>query len=460
MSSFPALGLAGPSLRVVEELGFAAPTPIQAAAIPALLAGRDLVGVAATGSGKTLAFGLPLLERLDLGRRAPQALVLCPTRELAGQVAGELRTFGRHRPGLRVALLVGGQPGHAQRMTLAEGPHVVVGTPGRVADHVDRGDLNLEGIRLFVLDEADRMLDLGFREEVEKILAGLPAVRQGSLFSATWPAAVVALGDAHLRDPLRVEVDQAAPTEIDQRWVRVANADERAMALRLLLHQYGGAGALVFCNLKVTIDGLVGLLAADGFDVAALHGDLDQPERERVVGLLRDDSLRVVVASDVAARGLDIDGLDLVINFDLPHHVEPYLHRVGRTGRAGKAGVARSLWGPGDGEKVGRVEAALGRSLPQLGLGDLPPLGDPPPRAPRATLRIEGGRKDKVRKVDLLGALTGEGGIPGDRIGRIAVFDNFSTVAVDRALALPLLAWLKTGKVKGRKARASLLSEP
>jgi ATP-independent RNA helicase DbpA len=475
--SFEALGLPPELVAVVGELGYEAPTAIQAAAIPPLLAGRDLVGRSKTGSGKTAAFGLPLLAQVDLGRRRPQGLVLCPTRELAGQVCAELRKLGRRLPGLAVAELIGGQPKRRQRELLERGVHVAVGTPGRLLDHLDHGALDARGLEVVVLDEADRMLDMGFEEEVTSVLRHLPRARQTALFSATMPERIEALAAAHQHDAVRVEGDEPSgsglapaphaapdlPVGIQQLYV-VPERGRELHALCAVLAKFPHESALVFCNFKASVVELVQLLSEAGLSVDRLDGDLDQFERDRVLVRFKNGSLRLLVATDVAGRGLDIEGLDLVVNLELPQDPSAYVHRIGRTGRAGRDGVAVSIARGASDRRLADVEELTGQPIEPLALDDpraqgslLRSLG----REPRmATIQIAGGRRDKLRAGDLLGALTGEAGLAGDDVGRIDLRDQVTFVAVARHRAAAAAEALDQGRIKKRRFRATLLDRP
>ena len=476
-TSFPALGLPPELCEVASGLGFEQPTAIQAAAIPPLLAGRDVVGHSKTGSGKTAAFGLPLLARLDLKQRAPQLLVLCPTRELAGQVARELRRFGRLHAGLVVAELIGGLPKRRQREQLERGVHIAVGTPGRVLDHLDHDSLDPKALLSVVLDEADRMLDMGFEEEVTAILASLPTERQTALFSATLPEGIVALERQHLRAPVHVEggsssaesvrvttavVDGAGsvidlPESLRQFHLACERGAELA-ALGVVLGHFEHESALVFCNFKATVTTLVADLARAGLSVDRIDGDLDQFERDEVLVRFRGGSVRVLVATDVAGRGLDIEGLDLVVNFELPQQPETYVHRIGRTGRAERQGVAVSLSRSGGDRKLQAIEELTHIPIARLDLA-VPRGLDRSLARPAAmgTIRIAGGRRDKLRPGDLLGALTGDCGLEGADVGRIDVHEQVAYVAVRRELARTAAERLDAGRIKTRRFRATFL---
>ena len=463
-STFESLGLAPELLAVVGELGYSEPTPIQAASIPALLAGRDLIGRSKTGSGKTAAYSLPILHRIDLDARGVQALVLCPTRELCAQVARELRRLGRGHPGLFVLEVVGGQPARPQREALERGVHAVVGTPGRLLAQLQRGALDVGKLRTVVLDEADRMLDMGFGEDVRKILRALPKERQTALFSATFPDEIEAVSKASQRDPVRVTIDDPGEALPEIRQLQLAaHPDEKLHALCWLLARFPHESALVFCNFKATVAELAGTLSSAGLSVGRLDGDLEQFDRDQVLARFRNQSVRVLIATDVAGRGIDIRGLDLVINYELPTQPEVYVHRIGRTGRAGRAGIAISLTtGPRD-ARIEAAEQLTGIPVETLTVEpdddrDLQTLLGGLARGPRMqTILISGGRKQRVRPGDILGALTGDaGGLQGADVGKIEVHDRISYVAVTRRLARGAVERLNAGNLKGKRFRATL----
>ena len=459
---FSSLALSADLKKVAAELGYAQATPIQVAAIPILLKGRDLVGQSKTGSGKTVAFSMPILQRLHLEQRRVQALVLCPTRELCTQVTRELRKLGRRHPSLSVIELVGGQPGGPQAASLRRGAHIAVGTPGRVLDHLQRGRLDLSGLQMLVLDEADRMLDMGFQEEMEAILAEAPADRQTAFFSATFPESIEGMSAAYQRDPEHVVIESAPETRpaITQKLFEVEEED-KLNALVAVLQEEGAESAIVFCNLKATVAELADALSEAGVSSAGLHGDLVQEARDRVMAKFRNGSLRVLVATDVAARGIDVAGLDLVVNFDTPKP-DVYVHRIGRTGRAGKTGVAVSFVTPKEKYKIESLREATGEELP---LAAAPRASGPVEVAPAqaeaamVTFYIGGGRKEKVRPGDILGALTGEaGGLAGTDVGKIEIHDHFAYVAVSSRVAKVALQRLQNGRIKGRKFRVELVT--
>ncbi|MGI6200584.1 MAG: DEAD/DEAH box helicase [Christensenellales bacterium] len=335
------LALSDPMQRAITDMGFAEPTPIQRQSIPVTLSGADVIGQAQTGTGKTAAFAIPILERIDPAVRQPQALVLCPTRELAVQTGRELLKLARYMPKVRAVALYGGEPIARQLRPLAEGAQVVVGTPGRVMDHMRRGTLKLDGLKIAVLDEADEMLDMGFREDMQTILDGTPDDRQTLLFSATMPAPILALSRRYLKDPRHIAIAkrQVTVAAIAQSYLRI-RYDAKEEQLASLLEGYAPRLALIFCNTKRRVDELCAALKGRGFAAAALHGDMRQRERDTIMASFRHGLIKILVATDVAARGLDVDDVDLVVNFDPPQDPEYYVHRIGRTGRAGRAGRA------------------------------------------------------------------------------------------------------------------------
>ena len=454
---FSRLSLSEAAIRVVAELGYSAMTPIQAQALPVLLDGADLVGQSATGSGKTVAFALPLLERLQLERRVVQALVLCPTRELATQVAAAIRTLGRHRPGLRVLTLCGGVPGRPQRNALLQGAHVVVGTPGRVQDHLDHA-MVVDDVTTVVLDEADRMLDMGFQTDVEAILRRLPVERQTLFFSATFPPTMAAMSQRWQREPVHVRIGAEDAEQPQIREVaHMVDAEDRAEALCAVLRAHKPASALIFCNFKASVREATAHLLRRGFAADALHGDLDQHERDRVMAKFRNGTVQALVATDVAARGLDVSGLEAVIQYELAPKSDTYLHRIGRTGRAGSPGLAIALATHGETDRLRAREQAAKASGGQGSIErlPLPPISaeQAPAAAALATLHIRGGRTDKLRPGDILGALTGEAGLVAADIGRIEISDRVTYVGVHAGRLRDLLARATALRIKGRSFR-------
>ncbi len=455
--AFTSLPLPPALLQGVDALGYAAMTPIQAQALPPILDGRDVIAQAPTGSGKTAAFGLGLLHRLDPANGATQALVLCPTRELADQVGKQVRRLASGIPNIKVSILCGGIPLAPQLASLAHAPHVVVGTPGRVQELVARGALSLKAVRTLVLDEADRMLDMGFEDAIRDLVKRTPKDRQSLLFSATFPDAIRTLGKAMLRDALEVSIDGGAqPAAIEQLFYEADPARRAPLLAALLLHHHPES-TVVFCNTRADTVEVVGSLAHYGFSALALHGDMEQRDRDEVLVQFANRSCSVLVASDVAARGLDVEDIGAVVNFELPTDADTYLHRIGRTGRAGRAGLALSLCTPRERPRATAIAERQGQPLRWQTLQPLSGKAGNVPAAAMATLRIDAGRGDKLRPGDIVGALTGEAGLHKDAIGKIAVFATRSYVAITRAKIAQALERLRAGKIKGRKFRVQRL---
>ncbi|HEY2344962.1 MAG TPA: ATP-dependent RNA helicase DbpA [Xanthomonadaceae bacterium] len=456
MTDFRSLPLAAPLLQALEILDYAQMTPVQAAALPPILAGRDVIAQARTGSGKTAAFALGLLSRLDAGTTAVQALVLCPTRELADQVAKEIRRLARCVPNIKVLTLCGGIPLGPQVASLAHPPHVVVGTPGRIQDLLAKKALALDAVGVLVLDEADRMLDMGFEDAIQAIVKQVPKQRQTLLFSATWPEPIRAISGRVQRDPVDVTVEAAhADSAIEQLFFEV-EPSRKLDVLASLLASHRPEAALVFCNTKRDVDEVAGRLANSGHHALALHGDMEQRDRDEVLVRFANRSCTVLVATDVAARGLDIKELPAVISYELPTDADAHLHRIGRTGRAGNSGLALNLVSSREIGRVPMIEAALGFSAKWGGAAPSQRLPKPPPPA-MVTLAIDGGRQDKLRPGDVVGALTGEAGLPADAIGKIDTFATRSYVAVQRDQAARALERLRAGRIKGRNFRVRRL---
>ena len=456
---FASLNLNAALVANLESLDYRAMTPIQAQSLPAILAGRDLIGQGKTGSGKTAAFGLGLLDKLDVGRFRVQALVLCPTRELADQVAKEIRKLGRAIDNIKVLTLCGGMPFGPQAHSLEHGAHVVVGTPGRVEDHLGRGTLKLDHLATLVLDEADRMLDMGFQPAIDAIVAQAPAKRQTLLFSATYPEQIATIARRVMVDPLLVKVESTHDSSTITQLFHPVEEAARVIAVRLLLLHHRPDGAVVFCTTKRECQEVADELARTGFSVLALHGDLEQKDRDQALVRFASQSVSVLVATDVAARGLDIDSLDLVINLHIPRDLDTHTHRIGRTGRAGGRGLACTLYSERERPKLARLEAAMAQVIDSTPLPPLALLDTPTYKPPMATLQIDGGKKQKVRAGDILGALTGEDGVEGKDVGKIQIFDNWSFVAVRRHQVKVALRKLGQGKMKGKSFRVRWLDE-
>lgn len=366
---FADLGLPEPLLRALAEVGYESPSPIQAATIPPLLAGRDVLGQAQTGTGKTAAFALPVLARLDEAQRAPQALVLAPTRELAIQVAEAFQKYAHHLPGFHVLPIYGGQSYYPQLQALKRGVQVVVGTPGRVIDHLERGSLDLSQLRCLVLDEADEMLRMGFIDDVEAVLKKTPESRQVALFSATMPPQIRRIAQTYLKDPVEIAIKATTTTaaNIRQRYWMVSGVN-KLDALTRILEAEPFEAMIVFARTKLGTEELAEKLSARGLSAAAINGDVEQKQRERTIQKLKDGQLDVLVATDVAARGLDVDRISHVLNYDIPYDTESYVHRIGRTGRAGRSGEAILFVAPRERGMLGAIERATRQKIEPMQL--------------------------------------------------------------------------------------------
>ena len=449
-----------PSLRAgLDALGYTTLTPIQAQSLPAILDRRDLIAQAPTGSGKTAAFGLGLLHHIDVGATRTQALVLCPTRELADQVGKQLRKLATGIANLKLSVLCGGIPLAPQLASLAQhAPQVVVGTPGRVLELVQKDALDLRGVRTLVLDEADRMLDMGFDEPIRALVKRTPKDRQTLRFSATFPESIRILAQAMLREPLEVSVEGDAHAPRIETHFFEAEPARRAPQLAALLLQFRPESTVVFCNMRRDTEEVVGSLAHYGFTALALHGDMEQRDRDEVLVRFANRSCNVLVASDVAARGLDIDDIGAVVNYELPTDADTWLHRIGRTGRAGRDGLALSLVASSERNRAALIEQRQGMPLRFERIAPLDGKPRDVPQAAMVTLRIDAGRTDKLRPGDIVGALTGDaGGLAKEAIGKIDVFPTRSYVAVARGEAKHALEQLRAGRIKGRRFRVNAL---
>ena len=456
---FSALALSPATLTNLQQLGYLHMTPIQAASLPPALLGKDLIAQASTGSGKTAAFGLALLSNLNPRCFGVQALVLCPTRELADQVSEEIRRLARGTDNVKVVTLCGGVPLRGQAQSLSHGAHIVVGTPGRVMDHLERQHLTLEALNTLVLDEADRMLDMGFFDDIVTVARQCPKERQTLLFSATYPEGIAKLSAQFMKSPEQITVQaQHAEGKIEQRWYEVKNS-ERLHVVSQLLNHFRPESSIAFCNTKQQCRDLVGVLQAQGFSALALYGELEQRERDQVLVQFANRSCSVLVATDVAARGLDIANLAAVINVDVTPDPEVHIHRIGRTGRGDAQGLALNLASMDEMGYVGKIEVLQGRESTWFPLADLKPTGNGPLVPPMATIQIVGGRKEKIRAGDVLGALTGDMGYTREQVGKINVNDFSTYVAVDRAIAAQAAARLNSGRVKGKSVKARLIED-
>ena len=456
---FDALPLLAATHSNLTQLGYTQMTPIQAASLHITLAGRDVIAQASTGSGKTAAFALPLVEKLDPAMQDAQALVLCPTRELAEQVTQEIRRLARAVGNVKVVTLCGGVALRGQTQSLEHGAHVVVGTPGRILDHLERGSLQLQAVKTLVLDEADRMLDMGFFDDIAKLVRQCPKDRQTLLFSATYPDGIAKLASQFMREPQTVKVQtQHDAGKIRQIFYQV-NESERLHAVSLILNHFRPVSTLAFCNTKQQCKDLINVLQAQGFSALALYGELEQRERDQVLVQFANRSCSVLVATDVAARGLDVHNLEAVINVDVTPDSEIHIHRIGRTGRGDAEGLALTLASMDEMGNVGKIEQLQGHESVWAPLASLIPAAGGKLQPPMVTLQIAGGRKEKIRAGDVLGALTGDAGFAKEQVGKISVNEFSTYVAVERGIAHEALRRLNAGRVKGKSVKVRLLEE-
>jgi len=428
-------------------------TPIQAQSLPDILKGKDLLAQAKTGSGKTAAFAIGLLQQLKVQTYQTQSLVLCPTRELAEQVSNEIRRLARSIPNTKLLTLCGGKPMAPQLASLERAPHIVVGTPGRILKHLEKETLKLDGLNVLVLDEADRMLDMGFYDDIMRVIKMVPGRRQTLLFSATYPDQIKKISKAIQKDPVDVRVEAVHDNKIIKQVFYEIEKNERSKILVSLLQHYQPESSLVFCNRKQQCKELAEELWQQGFHALALHGDLEQRERDQVLTRFANKSCSILIATDVAARGLDIKDLEAVINYELSPDPEVHIHRIGRTGRAGNAGLALSLFMASEAPKVNSIEDYLGSPLKIDKTSTLIKKENFKLSPSMVTLCINAGRREKIRAGDILGALTANTDLPGKQIGKIDIFDIIAYVAVEQAIAKQALKILTEGKIKGRRFR-------
>lgn len=457
MASFDTLNLHSALLQSLQELNYTSPTAIQEQAIPLLLAGHDVAGQAETGSGKTAAFGLPLLQSINPELQQVQALVIVPTRELAVQVRQELKQYARYIPNLKISAFYGGHSFRMEQDSLAHPPQVLVGTPGRLTDHLSRRSLDLRQIKQIVLDEADKLLEMGFEEELDKLMSALPRDRQTVLLSATMADDVKELIENSLTDPKFVQATATAlPDRISYFGMKVQDP-EKPEALVRLLKSIDAAGTVVFVNARLTTEEIASQLQQHGFSAKALHGKMEQRDRDKTMTLFRNGTTSILVSTDLAARGLDIDVLKQIVHFELPQHEDAYLHRSGRTGRAGKSGTVYTLLNAREVQKLelwpevqvdtwlephklSAKKEAVQAAVPSF-----------------VTLHISGGRKEKLSPRDIVGALIAEVGINASEIGKIEIQDRHSFVAIPEEVANKAVSKLNSAKIKGRNYKVSFV---
>ena len=450
---FSTLALSDEMVSNLNKIGYEEMTPVQAETLPLILEGKDVIAQAKTGSGKTAAFGIGLLNKLQVKKFRVQALVLCPTRELADQVAKELRVIAKFAHNIKILTLCGGAAFGPQLGSLRHGAHIVVGTPGRILKHLSKETLSLENLETLVLDEADRMLDMGFIEEIDKVLEYAPKTRQTLLFSATYTNEISFISNRIQNNPVSVKtVSTEVKNAIQERFYETKN---KVDALIKIFSTFKPENIIVFTNMKVVAKELAEKLAQNKIDALAIHGDLEQYERNDVLVQFSNKSCPVLIATDVAARGLDIKELSMVVNYDLPHTEETYTHRIGRTGRAGAEGIAITLY---DEYEIENAMEYKDESRIFEGEEALKKQGNFEMKPQNVTLVIEGGKKDKLRAGDLLGALTaGDNGLKGSSIGKIDIYDRQAYVAIGREFINDAHKILSNGKIKNKKFSAWVL---
>ncbi len=526
---FEEMGLSPHILKAVTDMGFEEATPIQSQAIPFILKGKDIIGQSQTGTGKTASFGIPCLEMIDPDSRRLQAVILCPTRELAIQVSEEFRKLLKFADNIRVLPIYGGQPIDRQIMSLKKGAQVIIGTPGRVMDHMKRRTLKMETVKMVVLDEADEMLDMGFREDIETILKKIPEDRQTIMFSATMPKEILDLSNNYLKEPEFVKISRKELTVplIEQVYFEVKEK-MKLEALTRLIDMHNPRLSLVFCNTKKRVDEITLLLQGRGYFAEAIHGDLKQVQRDKVMSKFRNGTIEILVATDVAARGIDVDDIDIVFNYDLPQDEEYYVHRIGRTGRAGKTGKAFTFC---VGREVNRLKDIMKYTNSNITKQKLPSLSDVEQskadmflkdvqdiieegkltkylkmidsladeyyiadiaaallkivlgdaekkdevaitdeyapddefielnRGKFVTVHINAGKKKGIRAKDIVGAFSGESGIPGSMIGEIDIFDTYILADVPAEYLKDLFKGMKDKRIKGTKIKLKIADE-
>jgi ATP-independent RNA helicase DbpA len=452
-NNFSSLPLTQEMLTNLEKIGYNTMTPIQAESLPHILKNKDVIAQAKTGSGKTAAFGIGVLSKLDVKNFHVQSLILCPTRELAEQVAKELRVLAKFQHNIKILTLIGGESFGKQLGSLRHSAHIVVGTPGRVLKHLNKESLDLSALQTLVLDEADRMLDMGFFEEIEAILSHLPQKKQTLLFSATYPDEILSLSKQLQKDAIMVKTtEQESKNEIEQKFFITEDKLQTTLAL---LSEYNPKNIILFCNTKVECDSVAKALQKRDIDALALHGDMEQYDRNDVLVQFSNESARVLVATDVAARGLDIKELEMVINYDLANTKEVHTHRIGRTARAGAKGIALTLYNSFEEDRIEEYKEEDIEFLESTSLSFKDGFKMPPKHI---TLVIEGGKKDKLRAGDIVGALTASKTIDFKDIGKIDLYDRQSYVAIAKNMAKKAQQKLSNEKIKSKSFSVWILN--
>lgn len=449
--SFSNLGLREPLVNNLASLGYEQMTPVQSLSLPVLLKGDDLIAQSQTGSGKTAAFALALLHHLKVEFYTVQALILCPTRELADQVAQDIRRLARLMHNVKVLNLSGGMPFSPQLDSLRHGAHIIVGTPGRVQKHLDKGSLSLNHVKTLVLDEADRMLDMGFFDDIERIIRTCPSSRQTMLFSATYPEGIKTIANNFMRNPQQITIEQEQDhLAIEQLFYEANDTKAKHSLLNALLFHYRPSSTLIFCNTKEQTVQVAQQLNQKGLSALTLNGDMEQLERDLAMIRFVNKSCSILVATDVAARGLDIKELPAVINFDLAFDLDVHIHRIGRTGRAGHKGLAINITIPADAGRLRLIEDHFGNDL-VWATPDKLKTNSTPFSPEMVTLCLSGGRRDKIRPGDILGALIKDAGLSKEHIDKINITSLYSYVAIHKDSADKAFHYFKDGKLKGRK---------
>ncbi len=450
--SFSNLPLTNAMLKNLNDLQYKFMTPVQSQSLPVILQNRDVIVQAKTGSGKSAAFGIGILNKLDIKKFKIQTLIICPTRELADQVAKELRRLARFAHNIKILMLYGGTPFKRQVNSLYHGAHIVVATPGRLIQHISEKTINLENINSLVLDEADRMLDMGFFDDIKKIISYLPSNRQSMLFSATYPDEILTLSKQIQKDAVNIKTISEDDKNSILEYFYKSEEDEKLQTTVNILSKFKPQSTIIFCNTKIKAKELADELQSQDIDALALHGDLEQFVRTDILVQFSNHSCSVLVATDVASRGLDVKELSAVINYDMPHDNDIYTHRIGRTGRAGKEGLAFSIYAKDETEEIYKHKSRFFKDAHDLHVNEQVKI-----IPPNITLVIEGGKKDKLRAGDILGALTAKDALQGSSIGKIDIYDRQSYVAIKREEIDRAYRVIQLGKLKGRKFSAWIL---
>ena len=455
-NSFSSLHVNKKLLENIDSLGFSSMTPVQQKAIPIILEGSDLIAKSKTGSGKTIAFGIGILQSLDVKKFNIQFLVICPTRELCEQVATELRKLARLEHNVKIVTIYGGESLGNQRRSLEKGAHIVVGTPGRIIDHIGKESIDLSHIQILVLDEADRMLDMGFYDDISYIKTKLSSKLQTLLFSATYPDDIKNLVAKVMHDPKTVTIEEDNEGYLKQLTCKV-NKEEKYETLKTILYSYRPDSVIIFCNTKVDVEEVTHKLYSDGFDTEYLHGGLEQNIRNEMLLMFANKSIPILVTTNLAARGIDIKDISLVINYDLPQDKEVYLHRVGRTARAGDEGISISLYSQNDINQLDAIKELVKTDIEEIDLKTLTYESKKPLLAKYTTLHLLAGKKEKIRAGDIVGTFIKTLGLDKDCIGNIDILQKDSYVAIKNDCNIERILKLKEINIKAKRVRIFIL---